>query len=204
MPDFFISYTSADLAWARWIALQLTDAGFTVTYQAQDFRPGGNFVLEMQRALVESERVIAVLSPNYLTSRFALAEWAAAFAQDPTGKKGTLVPIRVRECDLEGLHVPIIYQDLVGLDQDDARAVLLDGIRREPVAAAMPVPFPGAASRAHEEPQRFPGDLPPIWNVPHLRNPPFIGRGDVLSALEPKGEPESRDASGGYRVIHGL
>src|SRR5215203_1441573 len=157
MPDFFISYSKADLSWAKWIARQLTDAGFTVTYQAQDFRPGGNFVLEMQRALIESERVIAVLSPNYLSSRFALAEWAAAFAQDPTGEKGTLVPIRVRECDLEGLHVPIIYLDLVGLDENDARAALLDGISREPVAATVSPPFPGAPSRTHPELPRFPG-----------------------------------------------
>jgi hypothetical protein len=31
-----------------------------------------------------------VLSPNYLSSKFAQAEWAAAFAGDPTGGKGIL------------------------------------------------------------------------------------------------------------------
>jgi TIR domain len=48
MIDFFISYTSADEAWAEWIAWVLEAAGFSVTVQKWDFRPGSNFVLEVQ------------------------------------------------------------------------------------------------------------------------------------------------------------
>ncbi len=103
MKDFFISYNSADRTWAEWIAWQLEEAGYTTVLQAWDFRPGSNFVLEMQRATTEAERTIAVLSPDYLGARFTQPEWAAAFAQDPTGEKGTLLPVRVRECDLKGL-----------------------------------------------------------------------------------------------------
>jgi hypothetical protein len=32
--DFFISYTSADLAWAEWIAWELEDVGYTTLIQA--------------------------------------------------------------------------------------------------------------------------------------------------------------------------
>jgi hypothetical protein len=56
MPDFFISYTSADKTWAEWIGYALEEKGFTVIIQAWDFRPGSNFVLEMQRAATEAER----------------------------------------------------------------------------------------------------------------------------------------------------
>ena len=48
--DFFISYHNADAGWASWIAWQLEQAGFTTILQAWDFRPGSNFVLEMQNA----------------------------------------------------------------------------------------------------------------------------------------------------------
>jgi hypothetical protein len=41
MPDFFISYTSADRAWAEWIAYVLEEEGLSVVVQAWDFRPGG-------------------------------------------------------------------------------------------------------------------------------------------------------------------
>jgi hypothetical protein len=98
MPDFFISYNRADLPWAEWIAWQLEVAGYTTMLQAWDFRPGSNFVFKMQRAAAEAERTIAVLSPDYVQARFTQPEWAAAFAQDPTGEKGTLLPVHVREC----------------------------------------------------------------------------------------------------------
>ena len=78
MKNFFISYNKADLAWAEWIAWQLEEAGYTTVLQVWDFRPGSNFVLEMQRGTAQAERTIAVLSPDYLEARFAQPEWAAA------------------------------------------------------------------------------------------------------------------------------
>ena len=50
MTDFFISYTSVDETWAEWIAWIIEAAGFSVTVQKWDFRPGSNLGLEMQRA----------------------------------------------------------------------------------------------------------------------------------------------------------
>jgi TIR domain len=70
MKDFFVSYNSKDLTWAEWIAWELEEAGYSIVIQSWDFRPGGNFVLEMQKASSEAERTIAVLSPNYLGAQF--------------------------------------------------------------------------------------------------------------------------------------
>jgi hypothetical protein len=81
--DFFISYNRADKQWAEWIAWTLEEAGYSVVVQAWDFRPGGNFVLDMRRATAESQTTIAVLSESYLKSSYTQPEWAAAFADDP-------------------------------------------------------------------------------------------------------------------------
>jgi tetratricopeptide (TPR) repeat protein len=70
--DFFISYTAKDRKWAEWIAWQLEEAGYSVVVQAWDFRPGGNFALDMQKA-TDAERTIAVLSPDYLQKPFPQA-----------------------------------------------------------------------------------------------------------------------------------
>ena len=78
--DFFVSFNQADRAWATWIAWALEEAGYSVFFQDWDFQ--GNFVLEMDKAHVQSRRTIAVLSPEYLASRFTAPEWAARFAQD--------------------------------------------------------------------------------------------------------------------------
>jgi hypothetical protein len=83
--DFLISYTAADEAWAEWIAVNLDGAGYTTLLQAWDFRPGSDFVHQMQDATSNVARTIAVLSPAYLCSRFDEAEWRAAFVRDPVG-----------------------------------------------------------------------------------------------------------------------
>ncbi|MFZ0694366.1 MAG: toll/interleukin-1 receptor domain-containing protein [Alphaproteobacteria bacterium] len=160
MPDFFISYTSADEAWAEWIAWTLEENGFKAVVQKWDFAAGSNFVLEMQRAAAQAKRTIAVLSPDYLSdSRFGAAEWASAFAKDPDGLKRALIPVRVRACAAEGLLNTIVHVDLVGLDEAAARKRLLDnvtGARRKPAGRPS---FPGA-SPAAGAPHVFPGKAP--------------------------------------------
>ncbi len=182
MKDFFISYTSADRSWAEWIAWQLEEAKHTVVIQAWDFRPGGNFALDMKQAAAECERTIAVLSPDYLNSLYAQAEWAAAFAQDPTGAKKLLLPVRVRECELKGLDAPIVYIDLIGATEDVARDRLLKGANRERAKPATEPPFPGKAKpeRIIADRPRFPGAQPPVWHVPRPPNPHFVGRAALL------------------------
>ena len=64
--DFFISYASADREWAEWIAWQLQEDGYEVVIQAWDFRPGSNFIQQMNAALAESKTTIGVLSSAYL------------------------------------------------------------------------------------------------------------------------------------------
>jgi hypothetical protein len=59
--DFFVSYTSADRAWAEWIAWQLEQAGYQVIVQAWDFEPGDNFVVRMRDALEQADRTLALV-----------------------------------------------------------------------------------------------------------------------------------------------
>jgi hypothetical protein len=153
MSDFFVSYTKADEQWAVWISWILEEAGFSVTVQAWDFGAGGNFVLEMQRAASEAPRTIAVLSPDYLTSRFAAPEWAAAFAADPEGLKRRLAPVRVRECRLDGLWKAIIHIDLVGLDEAEAEQRLLKQLAGTRTKPAKRPAFPASSAKAPS----FPG-----------------------------------------------
>jgi hypothetical protein len=71
----FVSYTSADRAWAEWIAWQLEAEGYHVVVQAWDFSPGRDWAREMQQATITAERVVVVLSPAYLQSAHGEAEW---------------------------------------------------------------------------------------------------------------------------------
>ena len=146
--DYFISYTSADKAWAEWIGWVLEAGGASVRLQAWDFAPGSNFVLEMQKAAAEARRTIAVLSPDYVKSQFAAPEWAAAFADDPEGLTRKLVPVRVRNCDLKGMLRTVVHIDLVGLDQESAQKKLRDGLGAKRGKPDKAPPFPKLALAA--------------------------------------------------------
>ena len=140
IKDFFVSYNGKDKEWAEWLAWQLEEAGYTTVIQAWDFRPGGNFVIDMQLAAEQAERTIAVLSQNYLDAMYTQPEWAAAFAQDPTGRQKTLLPVRVQECNLKGMLSQIVYIDLMDKPEDEARKLLLAGLN---TGRAKPTTAPG-------------------------------------------------------------
>ncbi len=158
MTNFFISYNKADKTWAEWIAWQLEEAGFTTILQAWDFRPSHNFPIKIDQAIKDSERIIAVLSPSYLDASFTKPEWVSAFRQDPTGSLGVLLPVRVQECDLKGLLDQIIYIDLVGKDESQAKAELLAGIQRGRAKPLTKPEFPGDVTRSVLEYPSFPGE----------------------------------------------
>ena len=182
--DFFISYTEVNRPWAEWIAVELERAGYSIVLQAWDFRPGADFIHEMQEATTSAQRTIAVLSPAYFGSDFSEAEWRSAFVKDPTGELGLLLPVRVQPCEPPGLLASRVYVDLVGADEREARKRLLAAADPEcprPTAAA----FPGAAAGPLPdggEKTRFPGLGPKITNLPP-RNLNFSGRDGQLLAL---------------------
>jgi len=205
--DFFISYTSADQQWAEWIAWTLEEAGYSTRIQAWDFTPGSSFPAEMRKAAAESKKTLAVLSSDYLDSDFAMSEWDAAFAADPSGVGRKLIPVRVRPTELGPLEGIRVYVDLVGLGEAAARERLLAGVaegRRKPVTkphfpgAAKPG-FPGAqppeidlevarkvAEEIPVETLPEPGPLPPGSRMPLRRNPHFVGREEELRELAEK------------------
>jgi hypothetical protein len=200
-PDFFVSYTGADQAWAEWIAEQLEDAGYTTVLQAWDFRPGSDFLHQMQQATSSAQRTVAILSPAYFGSRFGEAEWRAAFAKDPTGELGLLVPVRVQTCQPPGLLASRAYIDLVDLDEPAAAARLRAGIQQGRARPPGRRPFPGQATPAGA--CRYPGRLPEVFGVP-ARNPNFVGRGELLTALRGLLQTQQRGAVVQASAVHGL
>jgi TIR domain len=196
--DFFISYTGVNRPWAEWIAVQLEAAGYSTVLQAWDFRPGSDFIHEMQQATSSAGRTIAVLSPAYFGSAFSEAEWRAAFHRDPTGKQGLLVPVQVQECAPPGLLASRVYIDLVDTDEATAKRLLLAGVDKSG-ARPTSAPFPGTAAGV----KRFPGQGPEISNLP-ARNRNFSGRADLLERLHTHLQAESAAAVVPTGAVHGL
>jgi tetratricopeptide (TPR) repeat protein len=183
--DFFVSYAQADRAWAEWIAWELEAAGYTTVLQAWDMPAGTAFLHAMDQAVQTTGHVVLVLSPAYLRSSMAEAEWRPAFKADPSGTQRLLLPVRVEDCEPKGLLADRVYVDLLGADEATARARLREEVPRAlrgPGRPATPPPFPRAPALAVGRP-RFPTALPPVWNVPFRRNPDFTGRKELLGSI---------------------
>jgi len=161
--DFFVSFNKADRDWAAWIAWTLEQRGYRVFFQDWDFVSGSNFVLEMDRAARQSNALILVLSPDYLNASFTAPEWAAFVARDPKGIERKLKPIRVRDCQPEGLLGQVVYTDLIGLPEKDAGNALLSSVtgrRRKPKTAA---PFPGGPAAIFPSADPQSAQHPVLW-----------------------------------------
>ena len=204
MVDFFITYNKADLKWAEWIAWELEAAGYKVKFQAWDSQPGMNFVVFMNQSAKEAERTVAVLSQAYVRALFTQPEWSAAFVQDPTGTRRKLIPVRVEDFEVEGLLKAIVYIDLVRLPENEARDRLLNGVKLERAKPDKAPIFPGSEKRTATPKPSFPGALPPNWNIPHLRNPNFTGREELLTNLREALTSEKTAAITQAQAIHGL
>ncbi|MFL6197625.1 MAG: toll/interleukin-1 receptor domain-containing protein [Thermoanaerobaculia bacterium] len=195
MENVFISYSHADRPWAEWIAWILEEAGHSVVLDIWDFRPGEHFVLEMDRAAAGTGRTIIVLSENYLRSEYTQPEWAAAFAEDPSGERRKLIPIRVEPCQPRGLLRSIIYVDLVGLGEEDARLAVLGAFSERPNrsaprfpgrprAATQAAPYPGSASASVLAPALLEGR--PETRGPSLTSDERFALMGKLNALPPQ------------------
>ena len=97
-----------------------------------------------------------MLTHAYFESGFARAEWYSAFAKDAAGEARLLLPVRVQECDVEGLLGQIIYIDLAGLEEAQARERLLAGVRQARAKPSLPPRFPGLGLPAEFSKPAFP------------------------------------------------
>lgn len=158
MADFFISYNKDDAAWAQWIAWQVEALGYRVVIQAWDFLPGQDFAWRMDQAVRDSERLLAVLSPGWLASQHASAEWRDYYRRDPASERALILPMRVRPCEVGGLLGGHVYVDLFDAAEPVARSRLLDAVR-----AVLPVPAGGPAPA---DPRRRKPMAPPPYPGP--------------------------------------
>jgi tetratricopeptide (TPR) repeat protein len=200
--DFFISYTAVNESWAKWIAVTLEGAGYTTLLQAWDFPPGTDFIHLMHEATSHSRRTVAVLSPAYFASRFGESEWRVAFAKDPTGEDGLLVPVRVQPCQPPGLLTGRVYIDLVDVDEATARNRLLEGVASTG-AHRSTAAFPGGSASLAGTTGRFPGLGPEVSNLP-ARPRGFVGRGEDLERLHAGLFEGAADRVVPIQAVHGL
>ncbi|MFI1101276.1 FxSxx-COOH system tetratricopeptide repeat protein [Streptomyces melanogenes] len=167
--DLFLSYVAENRMWADWIESVLTRAGFRVVPRDVSTEPSsadGEAV-----AAENAARTVVLLSSAYLKSARAVEIWSRAAAEDPSGARRQLLPLRVGDVRLTAPYIDRNPVDLFRLDEVHATTALLRALERPVQISDGVAPGP-----------RFPGTVPKIWNAPP-RNPGFTGRSLVLERM---------------------
>jgi hypothetical protein len=126
---FFISFNSADGTKAHWIAWTLKEAGHEVAVHDWEIPAGGNAPLWMNTRLAWADRLIAVISPDYMPARYSPMEWASQIWHDPDGTKGSVIPVIVRPTSkMSPLLGGLSRIDLTNCSEDEARRRLTKGV----------------------------------------------------------------------------
>ncbi len=200
--DLFISHAGSDQAWAEWAAWELERAGYRVELDVWDWAAGANFVVMMSDALDRADRVLALYSQAYFDrARYTAQEWSASLVHLPGMSDGRLVPVRVE--DVPAQQIPavlrvLVFRDVFGLPEEQARQVLLDAVRGPSRPDSKPTfPFSGGVGQVGGSAPRFPGIVPEVWNIPP-RNAVFTGRDAVLAGIR------DRMRSGGQLTLQVL
>lgn len=123
---FFISFNSKDDRKAQWIAWTLKSAGHEVAVHDWELPAGGDIPTWMNERLAWAERLIAVISPDYVNAVYSVSEWTSKVWGDPSGKRGAVIPVIVRATpQLPPLLEKLSRIDLIGKDEAEATELLL-------------------------------------------------------------------------------
>ena len=166
---FFISFNSADQAKAHWIAWTLKDASHEVAVHDWEIPAGGNVPLWMNAKLAWANRLIAVISPDYLTAHYSAMEWASQIWDDPDGTKGSVIPVIVRPTSrMPPLLNGLSRIDLTNCSEAKANRRLIKGVD---------MPGPPQRKPAFEKVE---GE-PPIVSIPGRLKSPLSSRSMFLA-----------------------
>lgn len=103
--DLFLCHNKANKDWVRELGEKIESEEYDgrnlkVFFDEWDIKPGKNVVNELEKGLTESRFVGVVLSKAMLEADWPTMEWTIAVCNDPSGRKGTIIPIWLGDCEI--------------------------------------------------------------------------------------------------------
>ncbi|XP_034542230.1 uncharacterized protein LOC117814814 [Notolabrus celidotus] len=110
----FISYSSTDYQWTHSLIEQLESCSLQVCYHERDFTPGRTVLENMSDCIKESQKVLLVLSSEFVRSRWCLLEANMSLFSDCLERK-PIVPVLLEP----GVSIPLHLCHLTYLGASD-------------------------------------------------------------------------------------
>ncbi|XP_036121484.1 uncharacterized protein LOC118632461 [Molossus molossus] len=113
----FVSYSSVDTTWTHELIgrLEADHAGLRVCLHERDFTPGRNVLENMAECILQSQKVLLVLSQDFVQSRWCLLEADLSLFGYCLERK-PVIPVLLRPC-----QVPLHLSHLTYLEATDSR-----------------------------------------------------------------------------------
>ena len=112
MALVFLSHSSKDKVFVRELHRRLSRDGVVCFFDEESIEWGENFVVSLERGIDECEFFVAVLSPEFVQSKWVELERTSAMADDPAGLKRKIRPLLLRPCEVPRFLKPIQLIDV--------------------------------------------------------------------------------------------
>jgi tetratricopeptide (TPR) repeat protein len=122
MADIFVSYTSSDSDWARWIGEELGQLGHTPRIHEWEIEKGEDILAWMEQRLETADYALCVMSDAYLKAPYSVMERNAATWRAAGKRPGSVLFVVVKPCTVPALIAPFRRCELFGLDEPAKRA----------------------------------------------------------------------------------
>jgi len=116
MQKIFLSHSSRDKKFVNLLAKKIQENGLDVWLDEAEISIGESLIQKISEGLYYSEFVIAVISKHSVNSEWVKKELYLAMHKEIAGKKITVLPIKIDNCD-----VPFFLSDKLYADFRDIR-----------------------------------------------------------------------------------
>uniref|UniRef100_A0A8C6TNY2 TIR domain-containing protein n=1 Tax=Neogobius melanostomus TaxID=47308 RepID=A0A8C6TNY2_9GOBI len=103
----FLSYSSTDSEWAESLMEELESRGLKVCCHLRDFTAGRSILENMSECIAQSQKVLLVLSPDFVNSRWCLMEANMSLFRDCLQMK--TIPVLLRPVSIPPYLAHITY-----------------------------------------------------------------------------------------------
>ncbi len=185
----FISYSHEDKPLRDKLNNALTalkDQNIISTWHDGEILAGQRREQQILDSLEAAQVILFLISTDFIASQYIKTKEATRALERHNAGDALVIPILLRPSFIEG--TPIAELEMLPLDnKNQLKAVTtwrnqdsaFEAITRD-IKKAVGNWKPGARVAEQNKAQIFPD----MWNVPHLRNPNFTGREDLLTKLE--------------------